>query len=318
MLKELKFVQGAVARKDFVPELTHFHIKDRMVKSFNGTLALCAPIDIGFDIKPKAVQFIKAIQSCKAEAVQLSITPTGRLSVKSGKFKALIECLDTNFPDVVPEGEWVPLDGIDILPALKKLSDYTGEDASRKWAMGILLRGRCAYATNNVILAEYDLGVDFPVEINIPAKAVAEIVRIGKEPRGIMVTPHNVTFMYDKDHWIKTQLYDLGWPDLSGLLGREAEYLPVDEEWFDAVETVAPFVNELSQVFFGENKITTDPDGGAGGTVELENFPYEGVYNHKYFLSLKGLITEIDLHAYPSPCLFRGPNVRGALMGMRR
>lgn len=318
MLKELKFVQGAVARKDFVPELTHFHIKDRMVKSSNGTLSLCAPIDIGFDIKPKAVQFIKAIQSCKAEAVQLSITPTGRLSVKSGKFKALIECLDTSFPDVAPEGEWVSLDGISIIPALKKLMDYTGEDASRKWAMGILLRGKCAYATNNVILVEYDLGIDFPVEINIPAKAVTEIVRIGKEPRGIMVTPHSVTFMYDKDHWIKTQLYDLGWPDLSKLLSREAEYLPVDEEWFDAVETVAPFVNELSQVFFGENKITTDPDGGAGGTVELDDFPYEGVYNHKYFLSLKGLITEIDLHAYPSPCLFRGPNVRGALMGMRR
>ncbi len=318
MLKELKFVQGAVARKDFVPELTHFHIKDRMVKSSNGTLSLCAPIDIGFDIKPKAVQFIKAIQSCKAEAVQLSITPTGRLSVKSGKFKALIECLDTSFPDVAPEGEWVSLDGISIIPALKKLMDYTGEDASRKWAMGILLRGRCAYATNNVILVEYDLGIDFPVEINIPAKAVAEIVRIGKEPRGIMVTPHSVTFMYDKDHWIKTQLYDLGWPDLGKLLSREAEYLPVDEEWFDAVETVAPFVNELSQVFFGENKITTDLDGGAGGTIELDDFPYEGVYNHKYFLSLKGLITEIDLHAYPSPCLFRGPNVRGALMGMRR
>lgn len=318
MLKELKFVQGAVARKDFVPELTHFHIKDRMVKSSNGTLSLCAPIDIGFDIKPKAVQFIKAIQSCKAEAVQLSITPTGRLSVKSGKFKALIECLDTSFPDVAPEGEWVSLDGISIIPALKKLMDYTGEDASRKWAMGILLRGKCAYATNNVILVEYDLGIDFPVEINIPAKAVTEIVRIGKEPRGIMVTPHSVTFMYDKDHWIKTQLYDLGWPDLSKLLSREAEYLPVDEEWFDAVETVAPFVNELSQVFFGENKITTDQDGGAGGTVELDDFPYEGVYNHKYFLSLKGLITEIDLHAYPSPCLFRGPNVRGALMGMRR
>lgn len=318
MLKELKFVQGAVARKDFVPELTHFHIKDRMVKSFNGTLALCAPIDIGFDIKPKAVQFIKAIQSCKSEAVQLSITPTGRLSVKSGRFKALIECLDTNFPDVVPEGQWVSLEGINILPALKKLSDYTGEDASRKWAMGILLRGHCAYATNNVILAEYDLGVDFPVEINIPAKAVAEIVRIGKEPKGIMVTDYNVTFMYDKDHWVKTQLYDLGWPDLNGLLGRDAEYLPVKDEWFDAIETIAPFVNELSQVFFTENKITTDPDGGVGGTVEVENFPYDGVYNHKYFLSLKGLISEIDLHAYPSPCLFKGPNVRGALMGMRK
>lgn len=318
MLKELKFVQGAVARKDFVPELTHFHIKDRMVKSFNGSLALCAPINIDFDIKPKAVEFIKAIQGCKMEAVQLSITPTGRLSVKSGRFKALIECLDTSFPDVVPEGQWVSLEGISILPALKKLQDYIGEDASRKWSMGILLRGQCAYATNNVILVEYNLGVDFPVEINIPAKAVAEIVRIGKEPKGIMISTSSVTFMYDRDHWVKTMLYDLGWPDLERVLGREVDYVKVEEEWFDAVETVGPFTNELDQVFFAEGRITTDLDGGAGGTVELENFPYEGVYNHKYFLSLKGLISEIDLHAYPAPCLFKGPNIRGALMGMRK
>jgi len=44
MLKELRFVQGAVAKKDFVPAMTHFRIEKGTVRSFNGNLAICSPL----------------------------------------------------------------------------------------------------------------------------------------------------------------------------------------------------------------------------------------------------------------------------------
>ena len=44
MLKALKFVQGAVSKKDLVPALTHFRIENGTVRSYNGMLALCTPI----------------------------------------------------------------------------------------------------------------------------------------------------------------------------------------------------------------------------------------------------------------------------------
>ena len=318
MLAELKFVQGAVAKKDFIPSLTHFEIKNRTIKGFNGSLALCAPIDVELDIKPRAVPFVKAIQGCKGNTVQLTVTKTGRLSIKAGKFKALVECTDEEFPTVDPEGDWVSLEGIDFIPALKKLLDFTGEDASRRWSLGILFRGSKAYATNNIVLMEYDLGVHFPVEINVPKTAVAELIRIGKPPVGIKLSTTSVTFMYDQNHWIKTQLYDLGWPDLNRVLSRETEMVEVQESWFDAVESVSPFVDELSRVYFKDSTITTvSENDAAGGTVEMEDFPYCCVFNHKYFMSLRGVISHIDLNAYPAPCLFKGPNVRGALMGMK-
>lgn len=317
MLAELKFVQGAVAKKDFIPSLTHFEIKDGTVKGFNGSLALCAPIAVALDVKPKALPFVKAIQGCKGETVQLTVTKSGKLSIKAGKFKALVECTDEVFPDTKPEGQWVSLEGIDIIPALKKLLEYTGEDASRPWSLGILLRGSKAFATNNIILVEYDLGTKFPVEINIPKKAVTELVRIGKAPIGMKVTETSATFMYDKNHWVKTQLYDLGWPQLDKVLGRETEMVEVRDEWFEAVEMVTPFADELLRVFFKEGAITTSIEDSAGGTVELDDFNFTGVYNCKFFLSLQGLITHIDLHSYPAPSLFKGPNVRGALMGMK-
>ena len=64
MLDELKFVQGSVSRKGFIPELTHFNIKDGMVRGYNGTLALCTPIPFDIDCVPKAEPLIKAIQNC--------------------------------------------------------------------------------------------------------------------------------------------------------------------------------------------------------------------------------------------------------------
>ena len=318
MLKELKFVQGAVAKKDFIPSLTHFEIKDGKIKGFNGKLALCAPIPISFDIKPRAIPFVKAIQGCKNDTVQLSITPTGRLSVKAGRNKFLVDCCEEDFPDVQPEGNWMSLEGINIIPAFKALLDFTGEDASRPWAMGIMLRDTFAYATNNIILMEYDLGATFPIPINVPKNAVAEVVRIGQEPKGIMICESSVTFMYDEHLWVKTQLYETNWPDLNRVLDSTgADMQPISEEVFEAVRTVSPFVDELNRVIFKDGSVTTNTEGGAGGTVTLDDFSYEGVYNYKYFLSLEGLITKIDLTKYPSPCVFEGENIRGALMGMR-
>ena len=54
MLAALKFVQGAVARRDFVPALTHFYIADGFVKGYNGRIAICAPIDVDLVATPKA------------------------------------------------------------------------------------------------------------------------------------------------------------------------------------------------------------------------------------------------------------------------
>ena len=105
MLTELKFVQGAVAKKDFIPSLTHFIIEDGTVRGYNGMLALCSPLPFDIACKPKADSLVKAIANC-AETVQLSLTPAGRLSIKSGKFKAFIDCIpDETTPHVQPEGE---------------------------------------------------------------------------------------------------------------------------------------------------------------------------------------------------------------------
>jgi hypothetical protein len=155
MLEDLRFVQGAVAKKDLLPALTHFVMENGTVRGFNGTIALCSKIAFDLACKPKAEPLIRAINNCR-DTVQLSLTPAGRLSVKSGGFKAFVDCVDGETPHVLPTGKFCPLDGVALLAGLKAVQPFIGDDASRPWANGVLLKGPSMFATNNVILGRPD------------------------------------------------------------------------------------------------------------------------------------------------------------------
>lgn len=315
MLDALKFVQGAVAKKDFVQALTHFHISGGFIKGYNGSLALCSPIDLDLEVTPKADPFIKAIATCK-DTVQLNMTPAGRLSIKSGSFRAFVDCIDEAYPDVQPEGEVLELDGT-LLEALKKLNPFIAEDASRRWAQGILFRGHSAFATNNVTLVEYWLGYNFPVEVNIPKPAVQELLRIGEEPTKVQVCENSVTFHYASGRWLRTQTYSTQWPDVAKILYRDSTQRPFPEGFFEALTDLLPFADDLKRVYFLNTRMATTPVEGLGASVDLVGLPEQGIYNIRQLQLLEAVAETIDLSQYPAPCLFYGDRVRGAIVGMR-
>lgn len=316
MLAALKFVQGAVAKKDFVPSLTHFRIENGTIKGYNGMIALCCPIDINLAVSPRAIPFIKSIQACQ-ETIAMHITAAGRLSIKSGKFKAFVDCTDEPFPDVEPEGHKVKLNG-KFLEAIKVLAPFIAEDASRPWSRGILFYGQSAYATNNVALVEHWLGYDFPTPINVPKQAVNELLRIDEEPEYLQIHPSSVSFHFADRRWLKTQTFDLGWPNVVAILSRESTPVVISAELFESVETLVPFVGEIPKIYFmPDGTITTDAVDGQGAVVEVAQFGAVGVYNIHQFLLLHNVAKTIDMTQYPAPCMFFGDNIRGALVGMR-
>lgn len=316
MLDSIRFVQGAVAKKDFVPALTHFRIQGGTIRGFNGALGICSPIDLNLDCSPKAVPFVKAIQTCQ-ETIQMHLTAAGKLSIKSGKFKALVDCITEAFPEVEPEGEMIPLQG-GMIKALKTLMPFIAEDASRPWARGILFKGQSAFATNNICLIEYWMEVGSPVEINIPKSAVAELVRIGEEPTSLQMTPNSVTFHFPNGRWLRTQTYSTEWPDLARILDTSGNLTPVPETLWEAVTNIAPFVDDFGRVFMAENSIATGAvDGATGATMEVPGLAAAGCYNFQQLLLLDGVAKNIDFGLYPKPCPFQGDRIRGAIIGMR-
>lgn len=317
MLSELKFVQGAVAKKDFLPALTHFVIENGTVRGFNGTIALCSPIPFDIACKPKAEPLVRAIANC-SDTVALALTPAGRLSIKSGSFKAFIDCVDGETPHAEPEGDRVEIDGASMLAALKAVQPFIGDDASRPWTNGVLLRGQSAYATNNVSLVEFWIGTQFPVTVNLPRAAVKEIVRIDEPPIYAQMTENSFTLHYDSSRWIRTQLLPTDWPDLKAILDRDSNPVPLDTALFQGLNVVRPFVDKMGRVFFNGGSVVTHDAADEGASFQMQDFPYDGVYNIEILRLLEGVAQRIDWSAYPKPCIFYGDRLRGALIGMRR
>lgn len=316
MLDALKFVRGAVSTKDFVPALTHFHIHGGRVTGYNGKLSLSAPIPLDVDCCPKAIPFVKAIEACE-ETAQMHLTPSNKLAIRSGKFKANIDTLlDEVYPEVVPEGLAVETDG-GLLHALTTLYDFSAEDASRPWAAGVLLDGNTATATNNVVIVQKWLGYHFPYRTNLPRYAVKEMLRIGEEPVGMMLSDKNATFFYEGDRWLRTQLNSLEWPNVDALLDslQGAAGCPVPAGLFEALETLAPFVDEQNRVYILDNMARTGEDSAS---VEVPGLPGDSIFNLKMLRLLGRVATDINFAAYPDPVPFVGDKLRGAIAGMTK
>ncbi len=317
MIEDLRFVQGAVARKDLVPELTHFHIAAKRVTGYNGRMALSSPIALDFDAMPLAAPFVTAIDKCQAEA-SLGLTQTGRLAIRSGAFKAFIDCSTGTFPAVEPAGVTMQLPE-DFLEALAELYTFTSEDASRMWSQGVLFHGNSAYATNNVILVERWLGTAIPRAFNIPKTTIAELLRIKLKPTHALLAENAVTFFYEGDRWLWSLLYDTSWPDLQRVLAREPLRLqPLPENVFAALHDVAPFVEKTGYVWFHEGTVRSRAPGlDEGAVYELGAELPAGVYNVHQLLKLEGVATSFDYDAYPNPASFYGGKLRGAVIGVR-
>ena len=132
----LKFVKGAVSKKDFVSELTHFRIEGKMVSAFNGRLSLAHPIDLDMTVYPKAQFFERALAALPPDTpASITVTKAGRLSVKAGSFKVLVHC-HTDVPESFfpqPDGEYYDI-ALGLLEIFKDVYPFTAEDASRPWA----------------------------------------------------------------------------------------------------------------------------------------------------------------------------------------
>lgn len=315
MLSELKFVQGAVAKKDFLPALTHFAIENGTVRGYNGTIALCCPIPFDIACKPKAEPLVRAIGNC-TETVALSMTPAGRLSVRSGGFKAFVDCVEGETPHLLPTGQDVTVDGVALLAALRAVQPFIGEDASRPWCNGVLLRGPSVFATNNVALVEYWAGATLPIEVNLPRAAVREILRIDEPPVSAQYDDHSVTLHYEGRRWLRTQLLSTAWPDLSRVLDQPSAPVPLDPKLFEGLATIKPFADKLGRVMFREGQLCTHDNDSEGASFAMDGLPPAGVYSIEMLALLEGKHT-VDFTTYPKPCQFFAENLRGAIIGMR-
>lgn len=317
--KALKFVIGAVARKDFVEELCHVSIRNGRAIAYDGMLSMSTPIDIGLDVMPHAKTFLKALQACKG-TIAMHVTPAKNLIVKSGNFKATIKCLDKDnpTPQPLPEGEMFELTP-ELIKSLRTLAPLMAIDASRAFARGICICGNSSFATNNIVLAEYWHGSNFPHEIIIPADAVHEILKVGEAPTHAQITENSASFHFPGDKWLRTTLVDGHWPHelVTKLLNRGGDPIDVPQELFEEIRRLKDFVDGVDNgIRIYEDHIRTNAnEDSEGARVDFDMPGGAGSFNIQQFLTLEGIVEKIDFSQYPDPCYWQGNKARGVIIG---
>jgi DNA polymerase III sliding clamp (beta) subunit (PCNA family) len=329
MLKELKFVQGAVAKKDFMPAMTHFAItvddKGGFVRAYNGVLALGSPLAFDIPCTPKASQLVPAIANAPG-TITLSMTDAKRLRVAGEKgYRRFVDCVEETSAHAEPEGERVEFDGQVVLNVLKKVEPFIGNDASRAWSNGVLLSGSSAYATNNVTLIQCWLTngerpVTLPFVVNLPRAAVLEMLRLNEAPTHAQMTTNSMTFHYSGRRWLRTQLLETKWPDMDRIFGDHtpSRAKPLDPALFDALERLESSGDKMGRVFVeGDRVFTKDDQQVERGSMDVPGLGMHGIYQISMLKLLQGTATHADLGTYPAPCIFYGDMLRGAIIGMR-
>lgn len=320
MIDDLKFVQGAVGRKEIVTGLTHFKIEKGTVRSYNGVIALSSPLALDFDCTPRATEMLKAIEACR-DTVQISMSSSGKLNIKSGAFSAFVPCLEEPTPHVEPEGEIVEVDAEAIIKAFRLLYPFIGTDAYRPFSTGLRICNQCAYATNNVVFIEYWIGSIFPTQAVIPRVAIQELLRIKEMPTHIQYTEKQMTFHYQSGRWLTTSLLDVQWPDAGPLFEREHSCKPMDSSLFDAIEAVMPFADDMKSCYIENGTLRTHYSTAEGASHTLVDLEIFGRYQMDMLSMLKGVAQKIDMTCYKaeelSPSVFYGDKLRGIITGLR-
>jgi DNA polymerase III sliding clamp (beta) subunit (PCNA family) len=317
MQSALSFVRGAVATKDLVPILTSFHIYDGRIQGCNGKLSIDTPCPdlVGFDFTVHAPGFLKAVDACGGEPT-ISQKEAGFLAISRGSFKARLPLSPhEEFPRQHPEGEMGEPIGGPLLPLLKQLSPFIGDDASRPWACGVLFRGGQAFATNNVVVAGVP-AVKFERSLNLPSFLVDELLRIGKEPTSVLANNDQITFRFADGSWIKSSLLSAEWPPVENML-QEGLRSTIPEGLLSAVERILPFCPDpkVPLIFLGPDGVKTS-DGDKSAVVEGFNLP-QSAFRAEPLCAVLKVAIDIDFTAYPKPVSWSGQNgLRGLLVGV--
>lgn len=317
LLQALEFV-SCVSEKLGAPHETHVGLRNKWAIAFNGVVAAGSPISEDIYCYPHTLLLLEALSKC-SESYSLTQLDNQRLSIKSGKFKAVVPCLD---PLLMQDAQPDPF----IAPASNKFKEavdavavLASETSLQVVTASVLMNGASVISTNGKMLLEYWHGLDLPPDVPLPKEFVKALAKQKKNLTGFGFSGNSATFWFEDGCWLRTQLYADKWPDVSRILNREANLWSIDPQFFNALDAVSSF-SEDGNVYSRLNMLCSHADEGVGATFECNGVPAGFVYPIKQLMIMKPWIKKVDFYANgihdSSYCLvFEGDCVRGVISG---
>jgi hypothetical protein len=319
LIAALRFVNLA-QKKNGNAMQTHCSIANNCIIATDGIITAGHKIAEDLTAKPHTLQLIEALENCNEVAIaQLEDS----LSIKSGKFQAYIPCLAEPLPSSYPDYPCAEInnklrDGFNAI-------EFLAQEKAKELVTGtMLLTAHSMFSTNKFLLLEYYHGIDLPPNMVIPLNFVYAICETSKNlckfgfsvrENGII---NSITFWFEDDSWIKTQLFQEQWPDIAKILNVPTNRTSLYPGFYDAIEAVAPFSGKTESVYFRKDLMKSHKDDKQGAAFEVIGLPEGMRFNYKFLKMIKPFTGNVDFLTHKDKVYFsNGENVRGCLMGMR-
>lgn len=320
LLAALEFV-SVVSEKLGAPHETHVGLRNKWAIAFNGIIAAGCPIPEDIYSFPHTLLLLEALSNCD-ESYSLTQLDNNKLSIRSGKFKAAIPCLDPLLmPEAFPDPQIAPLDN-KFKNAVEAVGVLASENAQHVLTASVLMNGQTVISTNRVMLLEYWHGLDLPPNVPLPKEFVKALTKQKKNLTGFGFSNSSATFFFEDGCWLRTQLYADEWPDVSRILNRDANLWSIDPQFFKALDSIATF-SEDGNVYSRLNLLCSHADEGKGATYECNGIPAGFVYPIKQLMIMKPFVKSIDymcngIHDSTYCLYFSGDECRGVISGRQK
>lgn len=299
------------------PYETHVLLKDNWATMYNGIIAGGERITENLNICPQSDLLIQALSKC-GQTIAYTQLDTGRLSIKSDKFRAIIPCLPLDEMPIQYPDEQIAVVDDRLKVAISAVSPLSKEGDDSIVTASILINRGSVLATDRQVMIEYWHGIDLPPYLALPKAIIDPLTRNVKKLSGFGLSSSSCTFHFEDKSWLRSQFFAEKWPDIRPILDISCSPDPLPEGFYEAVKALEPFSDD-GYVYFDTNVMRSHRHADAGASYEVPGLPRGPIMKIKQLKMIQSLIKTVDFQVRNKHnqrmTFWFGENVRGAISG---
>lgn len=315
LIAALEFI--SIAQRDAgEPRQTFCQMSDGIIFGQDGAMSAGCKIEESITAFAHTKKLLAALKKCSDQITMVQAGDGKSITIKSGKFSASIPCYNEfdkhNFPKPTPDDRVANVTNA-LKDALKACYPIVNESSPHPHAAGVLIQSGSVVSTNGVILVEYWHGIDLPPNILLPKAAAAAVANCPKNLTGFGFSDRSVTFYFEDDSFIKSQLFECTYPKFSQLFDREFTLSPAPEDFFKGIDHVLPF-SPTGLIYFDKDVIQSAQVGNIT-TYEVAGLPAVMGFNGSFLKLIEKHFKNVEFIPKDYVAYFFNEAVRGAIKG---
>lgn len=324
LLQSLLFVGSILKDQGSVNE-THVLLSNGYAVAFNGIVASGCAIPNSLYCAPNYTLLVAALTKCGEEylieqsgtnGINENQTYPDKLKITSGKFKAIVPCFDPILINVTHIDPNIAPINDEFKIALAATGVLASESGEKIHTCSILMNGQSLISSENgVLIFEYWHGCNLPTNIAIPKSLVAPLTKATKKLVGFGCSNSTVTFYFEDNSWIRSQLFSEQWPDVGAILNVQSNPFDTPKDLWEALNAVGPHSTD-NLVYFDSGMLRSHPNDSVGAAYEVKGLPKGPIFNIKQLQFMKDYAKQIDFFVQGGKMtMFFGDKCRGVVAG---